>query len=84
MTRSHHVPTIDNKWFCFNPVATVDRSLGLLIDIPSGERDAEGEPPEGNINQRVKARPIDLAERQRDPRHPPRKRTEMVTRVLER
>jgi hypothetical protein len=78
------MPTIDDKGFYCNPVAPVDRSLGLLINIPSGERDAIGESPEGSINRRARARPIDLTERQQDPCHLQRRRTEMVTRVLER
>ena len=59
------MPTIDDKGFSCNPVATVARSLGLLIDIPSGERDVKGKLSGGSINRREKARPIDLAERQK-------------------
>jgi lon-related putative ATP-dependent protease len=48
------------------PMTTVDEALELLTGIPSGARDAEGKFPEGSINQRVEARLIELAERQRD------------------
>ena len=47
-------------------VQTVDEALELLTGVPAGERDAEGDFAEGSINQRVEARLIELAEKQRD------------------
>jgi len=47
-------------------VQTVDEALELLTGVPAGERDAEGNFAEGSINQRVEARLIELAEKQRD------------------
>jgi hypothetical protein len=40
--------------------------MELLTGVPAGERDEEGKFPEGSINQRVEARLIDLAQKQRE------------------
>ncbi|HDQ70708.1 MAG TPA: ATP-binding protein [Chloroflexi bacterium] len=47
-------------------VETVDQALALLTGEPAGEQDEGGNFPEGAVNQRVEARLIQLAKRQRD------------------
>jgi predicted ATP-dependent protease len=66
MLRQDVVEATEAGKFHVYPVATVDQALELLTGIPSGEQDAEGQFPEGSLNQRVEARLIELAERQRD------------------
>jgi lon-related putative ATP-dependent protease len=51
--------------FHIYPMRTVDEAIELLTGIPAGERDAEGNFPEGSINQLVEARLVELAEKQR-------------------
>ncbi|MCP4537673.1 MAG: AAA family ATPase [Chloroflexi bacterium] len=66
MLRRDVVEAARDGQFRVYPVQTVDQALELLIGIPAGERDVEGNFPEGSINQRVEARLIELAEKQRD------------------
>jgi lon-related putative ATP-dependent protease len=66
MLRQDVVDAAEAGEFHIYPVATVDQALELLTGIPCGERDAQGRFPEGSINQRVEARLIGLAARQRD------------------
>jgi lon-related putative ATP-dependent protease len=66
MLRQDVVEAARNGQFHVYPVWTVDQALELLTGIPAGERDAEGNFAEGSINQRVEARLIELAEKQRD------------------
>jgi lon-related putative ATP-dependent protease len=48
------------------PVDTVDQAVELLTGLPAGERDKSGAFPDGSVNERVEARLIELAERQRE------------------
>jgi hypothetical protein len=66
MLRQDIVDAAEAGEFHVYPVVTVDQALELLTGLPCGERDAEGKFPDGSINQRVEARLIELAERQRD------------------
>jgi lon-related putative ATP-dependent protease len=71
MLRQDVVETAEAGQFHIYPVQTVDQAMELLTGVPAGERDTEGDFPEGSINQRVEARLIELAERQRDFATPP-------------
>jgi len=71
MLRQDVVEAAEAGQFHIYPVQTVNQAMELLTGIPAGERDAEGDFPEGSINQRVEARLIELAERQRDFATPP-------------
>jgi predicted ATP-dependent protease len=66
MLRQDVVEAAEANQFHVYPVQTVDQALELLTGIPAGERDAEGNFPEGSINHRGEARLIELAEKQRD------------------
>ena len=66
MLRQDVVEAVEAGQFHVYPVQTVDQGIELLTGVPAGERDEEGNFPEGSINQLVEARLIELAERQRD------------------
>jgi predicted ATP-dependent protease len=51
--------------FRIYPVETIDQGLEILTGLPVGERDENGNYPEGSINQRVEARLAALAEKWR-------------------
>jgi lon-related putative ATP-dependent protease len=50
--------------FAIYPVETVDQGIELLTGIPAGEKNADGNYPEGTINGRVQKRLEELAEKQ--------------------
>ncbi len=52
--------------FAVYPVRTVDEGIELLTGLPAGERDAQGQFPDGSLNQRVEARLIGFSERLRE------------------
>jgi lon-related putative ATP-dependent protease len=51
--------------FNIYPVQTVDQAIELLTGVPAGERDEDGNFPEGSINHRVESRLLDLANKRR-------------------
>jgi lon-related putative ATP-dependent protease len=65
MLRSDVVEAVEQGQFAVYPVETVDEALELLTGVEAGERDEEGNFPAGSVNQRVEARLIELAEKQR-------------------
>jgi predicted ATP-dependent protease len=65
MLREDVVEAVEQGDFNVHAVRTVDEALALLMGVPAGERDEEGEFPVGTINQRVETRLIELAEKQR-------------------
>jgi lon-related putative ATP-dependent protease len=65
MLRHDVVEAVEAGQFHIYPMRTVDQAIELLTGIPAGERDEEGNFPEGSINQRVESRLIELAEKQR-------------------
>jgi lon-related putative ATP-dependent protease len=73
MLRHDVVEAVQAGQFQIYPMETVGQAIELLTGTPAGERDEEGNFPEGSINQRVEARLIELAERQRAFAAPPEK-----------
>jgi len=65
MLRHDVVEAVRAGQFQVHAVQTVDQALELLTGVPAGERDGEGNFPEGSLNHRVEARLIDLVEKQR-------------------
>jgi len=65
MLRQDVVEAVAAGQFHVHPVQTVDQGIELLTGILAGERDEEGNFPEGSVNQRAEARLIELAEKQR-------------------
>jgi len=76
MLRQDVVEAVEAGQFHVYPVQTVDQAAELLTGIPAGERDEEGNFPEGSINQLVEARLIELAEKQRAFAAPPKEEGE--------
>ncbi len=66
MLRQDVVAAAEAGQFHIYPVRTVDEAVELLTGMPAGERDEEGNFPEGTLNYLVEARLIEMAERQRD------------------
>jgi len=73
MLRHEVVEAVNAGQFHIYPMHTVDEAIELLTGIPAGERDEEGNFPEGSVNQLVEARLIELAEKQRTFSAPPKK-----------
>jgi lon-related putative ATP-dependent protease len=71
MLRHDVVDAVKSGQFHVYPVETVDQAIELLTGVPAGEQDEEGNFAEGSINQRVEARLIELAEKQRAASAPP-------------
>jgi lon-related putative ATP-dependent protease len=65
MLRQDVVEAVKAGQFRVYAVETVDQAIELLTSVPAGERDAEGNFPEGSINRRVEARLVELSEKQR-------------------
>ncbi len=66
MLRQNVIEAVRRGEFHVYPVATVDEGIELLTGVPAGERDGEGNFPKGSLNQRIEARLIELAQKQRD------------------
>jgi len=62
MLRRDVVQAVEGGQFYVYPVETVDQGIELLTDLPAGERDEEGNYPQGSINERVEKRLTELAE----------------------
>jgi lon-related putative ATP-dependent protease len=65
MLRSDVIGSVAEKRFHVYPVDTIDRCLGLLTGLETGERGEDGEFTAGSVNQRVRARLLDFAETRR-------------------
>lgn len=63
MLRKDVVEAVSAGRFHVYAVETIDQGIAILTGIPAGERDAQGNFPEGSINQRVETRLVQLAER---------------------
>jgi predicted ATP-dependent protease len=56
MLRKDVVEAVRQGSFRIYAIETVDQAIALLTGVPAGERDADGNYPEGTINHRVEAR----------------------------
>jgi predicted ATP-dependent protease len=65
MLRSDVVEAVAAARFNIYPVNHVDQALALLTGLPAGERDAQGEFPDGSLNRRICERLRELAEHRR-------------------
>lgn len=66
MLRRDVVEAVAAGTFHVYPVTSVDEALEVLTGLPAGERDAEGNYPEGSVNRAVMDRLTHLAERRRE------------------
>jgi len=71
MLRQDVVEVVGAGQFHVYPVHGVDQAIELLTGIVAGERDEEGNFPEGSVNQLVEARLIELAKKQQAFAAPP-------------
>lgn len=62
MLREDVVDAADRGQFQIHAVKTVDQALELLTGIPTGQRDEQGEYPQGSLNRRVEERLLTFAE----------------------
>jgi lon-related putative ATP-dependent protease len=63
MLRQDVVKAVDAGQFHIYPVEMVDQGIEILTGVPAGERDEEGNYPEGSINRLVETRLAELAEK---------------------
>jgi len=61
MLRRDVVEAVEAGQFHVYAVDHIDRCLELLTGLPAGERDENGEFPEGSMNQKIRARLLDFA-----------------------
>ena len=64
--RDDVLEAIENNQFVLYPINTVDEAISLLTGLPAGERNEEGEFPEGTVNHKVEQRLLELAELKHD------------------
>ena len=64
MLRRDVVEAVEGKQFHIYPVETIDEGIELLTGVEAGQRDANGEYPEGSVNGRVQKRLRDMARKQ--------------------
>ncbi len=72
MLRQDVVEAIADGAFHIYPVETVDQGVQILTGVPAGERDEEGNYPEGSINYLVEEHLEQMAEKAREMGAPPR------------
>ena len=63
MLRRDVVEAVEDGEFQIYAVETVDQGIEILTGVPAGERDDQGNYPEGTINYKVEQRLAELAER---------------------
>jgi len=63
MLRHDVVQAVEDGQFHIYPVETVDQGIEILTGLPAGERDEEGNYPEGSFNALVEKRLLELAEK---------------------
>ncbi|MCC7353296.1 MAG: AAA family ATPase [Anaerolineae bacterium] len=62
MLREDVVAAVAEERFHIYPVHTIDEGIAILTGVPAGERDADGQYPEGTVNALVDARLRELAQ----------------------
>jgi hypothetical protein len=63
MLRDDVVEAVKASRFAIYPIATIDQGIALLTGLPAGERNAQGEFPEGSVNRRVEESLIHFSKR---------------------
>jgi predicted ATP-dependent protease len=76
MLRQDVIDAVEEGRFHIYPVETIEQGIELLTGIEAGEKDAEGNYPEGSINQRIVKRLEEIAEKQREYSRPPENKSE--------
>jgi predicted ATP-dependent protease len=65
MLRNDVVEAVEQGQFHVYPVATIDQGIEILTGVPAGERNEEGNYPEGSVNAMVEQRLVEMAEKRR-------------------
>jgi lon-related putative ATP-dependent protease len=63
MLRRDVIQAVEDGQFHVYPVETIDQGIEILTGVPAGERDEEGNYPEGSVNARVEQRLAAIAEK---------------------
>lgn len=63
MLRQDVISAVEEGGFHIYPVETIDQGIEILTGIPAGQRDEEGNYPEGSLNYLVEQRLREFAER---------------------
>ena len=66
MLRRDVIEAVEAGQFHVYPVKHIDHCLELLTGLKAGERCADGEFPNGSVNQKVRERLLDFAEKLRE------------------
>lgn len=61
MLRADVIDAVKRGQFHVYPVSHVDQCLEILTGLPAGERDVNGEYPEGSVNQKIRQRLLGFA-----------------------
>ena len=61
MLRADVIAAVERGEFHVFPVENVDQCIELLTGLPAGERDENGEFPDGSVNHRVRERLLNFA-----------------------
>jgi hypothetical protein len=64
MLRDDVVEAVENGQFSVYAVETIDQGIEILTGMPAGERDEQGNYPEGSVNQQVERQLAAWAEQQ--------------------
>lgn len=65
MLRQDVVSAVEAGEFCIYAVDTIDQGIEILTGLPAGQRDKDGNYPEGTVNHRVEQRLAELARKRR-------------------
>jgi len=65
MLREDVIEAVDEGSFHIHTVSTIDEGMELLTGLKMGERDAEGNYPEGTVNYKVEKRLAAMAEKRK-------------------
>lgn len=71
MLRQDVIDAVAQGDFQIYPIDTIEQGIEVLTGVSAGEKDEEGQYPEGSINQKVVARLEEMAETQRAFNRPP-------------
>ncbi len=71
MLRDDVIEAVAAGQFKIYPIRHIDEAIELLTGVPAGERDADGEFPDGTVNRFIEDRLRRLAEKRRELGHPP-------------
>jgi hypothetical protein len=63
MLRDDIIEAVEQDQFHVYPVETINQGIEILTGMPAGERDEEGNYPEGSVNAIVEQRLVEMAKK---------------------